>query len=41
MSYENLFNLSGKVALIVGAAGGLAGETCLGLVQFGATFKPY
>jgi NAD(P)-dependent dehydrogenase (short-subunit alcohol dehydrogenase family) len=32
-----LFSLRDKVALIVGAAGGLAGETCLGLAQFGAT----
>jgi NAD(P)-dependent dehydrogenase (short-subunit alcohol dehydrogenase family) len=37
MSYEGLFNLEDKVALVVGAAGGLAGETCLGLAQFGAT----
>lgn len=37
MSYEGLFNLKDKVALVVGAAGGLAGETCLGLAQFGAT----
>lgn len=37
MSYENLFNLTDKIALIVGAAGGLAGETSLGLAQFGAT----
>ena len=36
-SYEKLFDLSGRVALIVGAAGGLAGETCIGLAQFGAT----
>jgi NAD(P)-dependent dehydrogenase (short-subunit alcohol dehydrogenase family) len=35
--YEGLFNLKDKVALVVGAAGGLAGETCLGLAQFGAT----
>jgi gluconate 5-dehydrogenase len=37
MSYHGLFNLEDKVALVVGAAGGLAGETCLGLAQFGAT----
>jgi NAD(P)-dependent dehydrogenase (short-subunit alcohol dehydrogenase family) len=36
-SYAELFNLKDKVALVVGAAGGLAGETCLGLAQFGAT----
>jgi NAD(P)-dependent dehydrogenase (short-subunit alcohol dehydrogenase family) len=36
-SYKQLFDLSGRVAVIVGAAGGLAGETCLGLAQFGAT----
>jgi gluconate 5-dehydrogenase len=36
-SYEKLFDLSGRVALVVGAAGGLAGETCLGLGQSGAT----
>lgn len=36
MSYKELFNLKDKVALVVGAAGGLAGETCLGLAQFGA-----
>ena len=37
MSYEKLFDLTKRVALIVGAAGGLAGETCLGLAEFGAT----
>jgi len=37
MSYEKLFDLTNKIALIVGAAGGLAGETSLGLAQFGAT----
>ncbi|RJR48566.1 MAG: SDR family oxidoreductase [Desulfobacteraceae bacterium] len=37
MRYEGLFNLEGKVALVVGAAGGLAGETCTGLAAFGAT----
>ena len=37
VSYEKLFDLSGRVALVVGAGGGLAGETCLGLAQFGAT----
>ncbi|MBN2031670.1 MAG: SDR family oxidoreductase [Deltaproteobacteria bacterium] len=36
MSYEGLFNLKKKVALVVGAAGGLAEETCLGLAHFGA-----
>lgn len=35
-SYQELFSLEDKVALVVGAAGGLAGETCLGLAQFGA-----
>jgi NAD(P)-dependent dehydrogenase (short-subunit alcohol dehydrogenase family) len=37
MSYEKLFDLTDKVALVAGAAGGLAHETCLGLSQFGAT----
>ena len=37
MSYGELFSLKDKVALVVGAAGGLAEETCLGLAQFGAT----
>jgi NAD(P)-dependent dehydrogenase (short-subunit alcohol dehydrogenase family) len=37
MRYEKLFDLKGKVALVAGAAGGLARETCLGLSQFGAT----
>ena len=37
MSYEKLFDLTHKVALVAGAAGGLARETCLGLSQFGAT----
>ena len=37
MRYEKLFDLTGKVALVAGAAGGLALETCLGLSQFGAT----
>jgi NAD(P)-dependent dehydrogenase (short-subunit alcohol dehydrogenase family) len=37
MSYEKLFDLTNKIALIVGTAGGLAGETCLGLARFGAT----
>ena len=37
MSYEKLFDLTNKVALVVGAAGGLAGETCMGLADFGAT----
>ncbi len=36
MSYERLFDLKDKVALVGGAAGGLAYETCLGLSQFGA-----
>jgi NAD(P)-dependent dehydrogenase (short-subunit alcohol dehydrogenase family) len=36
MSYERLFDLTDKVALVAGAAGGLAFETCLGLSQFGA-----
>jgi gluconate 5-dehydrogenase len=36
MSYEKLFDLKKRVALVVGAAGGLAGETALGLAQFGA-----
>jgi gluconate 5-dehydrogenase len=37
MPYNKLFSLKDKVALVVGAAGGLACETCLGLAQFGAT----
>jgi len=37
MSYKKLFDLTGKVALVAGAAGGLAYETCLGLSDFGAT----
>ena len=37
VSYEKLFDLSQRVALVAGAAGGLAGETCLGLARFGAT----
>jgi NAD(P)-dependent dehydrogenase (short-subunit alcohol dehydrogenase family) len=37
MSYRKLFDLTGKVALVAGAAGGLAYETCLGLSDFGAT----
>lgn len=37
MSYKKLFDLTNKVALVVGAAGGLAGETCLGLADFGVT----
>ncbi len=36
MSYKNLFDLTHKVALVTGAAGGLARETCSGLGQFGA-----
>lgn len=35
--YEGLFSLQGKVALVVGAAGGLAVDAALGLAQFGAT----
>jgi NAD(P)-dependent dehydrogenase (short-subunit alcohol dehydrogenase family) len=35
--YKKLFSLANKVALVVGAAGGLAGETCLALAEFGAT----
>jgi NAD(P)-dependent dehydrogenase (short-subunit alcohol dehydrogenase family) len=37
MSYDKLFDLTNRVALVVGAAGGLAGETCQGLAEFGAT----
>ena len=37
MSYKDLFGLNGKVALVVGAAGDLAKEMCVGLAQFGAT----
>lgn len=37
MPYEMLFSLKDKVALVTGAAGGLAFETCLDLGQFGAT----
>jgi 3-oxoacyl-[acyl-carrier protein] reductase len=36
VSYRNLFSLSDKIALVVGAAGGLAEETCLALADFGA-----
>jgi gluconate 5-dehydrogenase len=36
-TYERLFSLTGRVVLIVGAAGGLAADACLGLAQFGAT----
>jgi len=36
MSYKDLFSLAGKVVLVVGAAGGLAEEACVGLAQFGA-----
>jgi NAD(P)-dependent dehydrogenase (short-subunit alcohol dehydrogenase family) len=36
-TYEGLFSLKEKVVLVVGAAGGLAVEACLGLAQFGAT----
>jgi len=36
MDYKDLFNLEGKNVLIVGAAGGLAKETCRGFGQFGA-----
>jgi NAD(P)-dependent dehydrogenase (short-subunit alcohol dehydrogenase family) len=35
-SYKSLFDLSGRTALVVGAGGGLARETCFGLSQFGA-----
>jgi len=35
MSYEKLFDLTHKVALVAGAAGGLARETCLGLNHLG------
>lgn len=37
MSYKDLFSLAGKVVLVVGAAGGLAEESCVGLAQCGAT----
>lgn len=37
MSYQDLFNLSDKIALVSGAAAGLAEETCLALAEFGAT----
>lgn len=37
MSYRDLFNLSDKVVLVSGAAGGLAEESCLALSEFGAT----
>ncbi len=36
MSYKHLFNLDGKVALVVGAAGGLGEAACVALGEFGA-----
>ncbi len=35
--YRNLFNLDGKVALVVGGAGGLGSAICEGLASLGAT----
>jgi len=34
--YKDLFSLSGKIALVVGAAGGLAKDSCIALANFGA-----
>ncbi|WP_366922043.1 glucose 1-dehydrogenase [Metallumcola ferriviriculae] len=36
MSYQNLFNLSDKVVLITGAAGGLGQAMAIGLAEYGA-----
>jgi NAD(P)-dependent dehydrogenase (short-subunit alcohol dehydrogenase family) len=36
MDYKDLFSLEGKNVLVVGAAGGLAKETCRGFAQFRA-----
>jgi NAD(P)-dependent dehydrogenase (short-subunit alcohol dehydrogenase family) len=36
MNYKNLFNLSGKTALVVGAASGIGRASALGLADFGA-----
>jgi len=36
MSYRELFNLEGRKALVVGAAGGLGAESARGLAAFGA-----
>lgn len=36
MKYRNLFDLSGKVALITGGGGGLGREIAIGLASFGA-----
>lgn len=37
MDYKNLFDLSGKHALVIGAASGIGKEAALGLAAFGAT----
>jgi NAD(P)-dependent dehydrogenase (short-subunit alcohol dehydrogenase family) len=37
MDYKNLFDLSGKQALVIGAGSGIGKEAALGLAAFGAT----
>jgi NAD(P)-dependent dehydrogenase (short-subunit alcohol dehydrogenase family) len=37
MDYKNLFDLTGKHALVIGAASGIGKEAALGLAAFGAT----
>lgn len=37
MDYKNLFNLTGKYALVIGAGSGIGREAALGLAAFGAT----
>jgi NAD(P)-dependent dehydrogenase (short-subunit alcohol dehydrogenase family) len=37
MDYKNLFDLTGKQALVIGAASGIGKEAALGLAAFGAT----
>jgi NAD(P)-dependent dehydrogenase (short-subunit alcohol dehydrogenase family) len=36
MSYKNIFSLTGKTALVVGAASGIGRASSLGLADFGA-----